>query len=100
MLAQLRQLDGKDYRSFIPDCKLDPWQARSGILCPVISGAAIADRSLQMLEGKQFNLGKTAFPLLLAATVGQAARCHKSVFMWSLQNFYLNLLNPLLDLSL
>jgi hypothetical protein len=80
MLAQLRQLDGKDYRSFIPDCKLEPWQAKSGILCPLIAGAAIADRSAQMLGGIQFNLGKTAFPLLLAATVGQAARCHQSVF--------------------
>jgi hypothetical protein len=83
MLAQLQQLEGHDYRDFIPDPKLDPWQSRSGILCPVISGAAIADRSLQMLEGKQFNLGKTAFPLLLAATVGQAARCHQSVFTTS-----------------
>jgi hypothetical protein len=83
MLAQLRQLDSKDYRSFIPDCKLDPWQANSGTLCPLIAGAAIADRSARMLGGIQFNLGKTAFPLLLVATVGQAARCHQRVFTTS-----------------
>jgi hypothetical protein len=83
MLAQLRQLDGKDYRSFIPDCKLEPWQAKSGIMCPIITGAAIADRSAQMLGGIQFDLGKAAFPLLLAATVGQAARCHQRVFTTS-----------------
>ncbi len=82
-LAQLRQLEGKDYRSFIPDCKLKPWQAKSGILCPFIAGAAIADRSAQMLGGIQFDLGRTAFPLLLAATVGQAARCHRRVFTTS-----------------
>ena len=38
-----------------------------------------------MLEGVQFGLGRTAYPLLLAATVGQAARCHRTVFTtaWS-----------------
>ena len=83
MLAHLQQLEGNDYRSFIPHCNIEPWQSTAGILCPVISGAAIADRSAQMLVGKQFNLGQTAFPLLLAATVGQAARCHRSVFTTS-----------------
>lgn len=79
MLAHLQRLDGRDYRESVPDCSNDPWSA-VGLLCPVISGAAIADRSAQMLEGKVFKLGKTAYPLLLAATVGQAARCHKTVF--------------------
>ena len=83
MLAHLQQIEGNDYRSLIPDCNLEPWQSTAGILCPVISGAAIADRSAQLLVGKQFNLGNTAFPLLLAATVGQAARCHRSVFTTS-----------------
>ena len=46
----------------------------------MITGAALADRSAQMLEGKTFELGTTAYPLLLAATVGQAARCHRTVF--------------------
>jgi hypothetical protein len=80
MLAHLNNLDGVNYQAFIPDCSLEPWQSSGGVLCPIISGAAIADRSAQMLEGKQFNLGKTAFPILLAAAVGQAARCHKTVF--------------------
>ena len=80
MLAHLQQIEGNDYSSFIPDCNLEPWQSTAGILCPVISGAAIADRSARLLTGKQFTLGSTAFPLLLAATVGQAARCHRSVF--------------------
>jgi hypothetical protein len=33
-----------------------------------------------MLDGEIFSLGPTAYPLLLAATVGQAARCHQTVF--------------------
>ena len=85
MLAHLQDLEGHDYRGFIPDCGVEPWQSSGGLLCPVITGAAIADRSAQMLEGAQFELGRTAYPLLLAATVGQAARCHQTVFAtaWS-----------------
>lgn len=80
MLAHLQQLKGKDYRSFFPDCSDEPWQASGGLLCPIITGATLADRSAQMLEGMEFKLGPTAYPLLLAATVGQAARCHQTVF--------------------
>ena len=80
MLTHLQNLKGKDYRSFIPDCGDQPWQASGGLLCPIISGAALADRSAQMLKGMEFKLGSTAYPLLLAATVGQAARCHQTVF--------------------
>jgi len=80
LLAQLQQLDGRDYADFKPDCSRDPWQAAGGLLCPIISGAALADRSARLLDGHVFHLGATAWPLLIAATVGQAARCHRRVF--------------------
>jgi hypothetical protein len=80
MLVHLQQLAGKDYRTFIPHSSAKPWHASGGLLCPIITGAALADRSAQMLNGEVFNLGPTAYPLLLAATVGQAARCHQTVF--------------------
>lgn len=80
MLAHLQQLKAKDYQSFIPDCSDEPWRASGSLLCPIITGATLADRSAQMLEGREFKLGPTAYPLLLAATVGQAARCHRTVF--------------------
>ena len=85
MLAHLQNLEGQDYRRFIPDCSVQPWRSSGELMCPVITGAALADRSAQMLEGTQFELGRTAYPLLLAATVGQAARCHQAVFTtaWS-----------------
>ena len=83
MLAQLQQLEGHDYRDFIPDCSNENWQAKSGVQCPVVTGAALADRATRMLEGKEFNLATVAYPLLLAATVGQAARCHKTVLTTS-----------------
>ena len=80
LLEHLQQLSGDRYHQFIPDCAAEPWQAPGGLICPIIGGAAIADRSAQMLEGHCFRLGATAYPLLLAATVGQAARCHRRVF--------------------
>ena len=79
VLAHLEQLDGADYRQYIPDCSQDPWQAPGGLLCPIVAGAALADRSARLLDGDCFELGPTAHPLLLAATVGQAARCHRRV---------------------
>jgi hypothetical protein len=80
MLAHLQQLPAGEYRQCVPDCSKEPWQAPGGLLCPVITGAALADRSSQMLGGHCFRLAATAYPLLLAATVGQAARCHRTVF--------------------
>jgi len=80
LLAHLQQINGEDYPNWIPDCSREPWQAPGGLLCPIVTGAALADRSAQMLDGKVFHLAATAYPLLLAATVGQAARCHRQVF--------------------
>ena len=80
LLEHLQQVSGDTYREFIPDGSSEPWQAPGGLLCPIITGAALADRSAQMLEGHCFRLATTAYPLLLAATVGQAARCHRTVF--------------------
>ena len=80
MLAHLQQLAGQDYRAFVPHNSTPPWHASGGLLCPIITGAGLADRSAKMLDGEVFTLGPTAYPLLLAATVGQAARCHRTVF--------------------
>lgn len=80
LLLHLQNLADSDYREFTPDCSLDPWQAPGGLLCPIITGAALADRSAQMLDGQAFRLGNTAYPLLLAATLGQAARYHQTAF--------------------
>ncbi len=80
MLAHLQNLAGKDYAAFIPRCDLEPWQADGGPLCPIVTGAALADRSAAMLDGDELRLGKTAYPILLAATLGQAARFHRCAF--------------------
>jgi hypothetical protein len=80
LFAHLQQISGEDYPDWIPDCSSDPWLAPGAAMCPIITGATLADRSAQMLDGQVFRLAATAYPLLLAATVGQAARCHGQVF--------------------
>jgi len=80
VLAQLESLAGVDYTAVMPDCGREPWQAPGGLLCPVVTGAALADRSAQLVAGKDFELGRTAYPLLLVAILGQAARHHEVAF--------------------
>ena len=82
-LAHLQQLDGKEHKKYFPTNINARWRARGDYLCPIVSGAALADRSRQLLTGLEFNLGEIAYPLLLVATIGQAARCHKTSFTTS-----------------
>ena len=84
-LEHLHNLRGPDYQRFVPDCDAEPWKAPGGILCPIVTGAALADRASELLAGRQFELAGTAFPLLLVATLGQAARFHDTGFVveWS-----------------
>ena len=80
MLAHLQNLAGNEYSGYIPDCDLEPWQCSSGTLCPIITGAALADRAAIMLDGHPIKLERTAYPLLLAGALGQAARFHQTAF--------------------
>ena len=80
MLSHLQNLAHKDYSGFIPNCDLQPWKASGGLLCPIVSGAALADRSALLLEGRPVKLGRIAWPLLLAPALGMAARHHQTAF--------------------
>jgi hypothetical protein len=79
-LAHLEKLQGKRYQDFVPDCSIGVWQASGGLLCPVITGAALADRSYKMLQGRKFELSNVAYPILLLAPVGMAARYYRTTF--------------------
>jgi len=79
-LAHLQQLDCKYYQRYFPVNTNARWQADGDYLCPIVSGAALADRTSQLLDGVEFNLSEIAFPILLVATIGQAARYHKTSF--------------------
>ncbi len=82
-LAHLQRLDGKEYKQFFPANTNNTWQAHGDYLCPIISGSALADRAGFVLAGNEIKLGKIAYPILLVATIGQAARCHKTTFTTS-----------------
>ena len=41
-LSHLLTLRGQDYRRFVPDVKSSPWLLEGEMLCPIITGAAVA----------------------------------------------------------
>lgn len=61
----LVRTDGQDYADMAPTALEGPWTAPSGLLNPLIAGAALADRAASLASGRIFELGNTAFPLLL-----------------------------------
>ncbi|MFT5657405.1 MAG: hypothetical protein ACI9KN_000678 [Gammaproteobacteria bacterium] len=78
MLAHLQQIEGRDYHNHKPvigtEQNSKAWHAQGGVMCPIITGAAIADRAKQILAGDIIQLDTVAYPILLAATIGQASR--------------------------
>jgi hypothetical protein len=87
MLRHLQNIEGKDYEQYKPiigaDAISELWQATGQTLCPIITGAAIADRVKLLLDGHTISLGAVAYPVLLAATIGQASRCHNMIITTS-----------------
>lgn len=94
MLTHLQNIEGNDYEQYKPvigtDAISEPWQATGKTLCPIITGAAIADRAKTLLEGHTINLRSVAFPILLAATIGQASRRHDITITTSWANVKLS----------
>jgi hypothetical protein len=87
LLMHLQMIEGKDYEQYKPVIGSgaigDPWHANSQTLCPIITGAAIADRVKWLLDGHTISLGSVAYPILLAATIGQVSRCHNIIITTS-----------------
>ena len=85
LLAELlTQNQGKSYAELVPVSVEGVWQAKSGRLCPLIAGAALADRADEVAAGRDFELGPIAFPLLLApyAAIGAKLRGAKIEVAW------------------
>jgi hypothetical protein len=73
-LAGLLQFnETRAYDAYRPDCSTDSWQARSGPLCPIVTGAALCDRADALASGHVITLGPTAFPLLLLPAIASAS---------------------------
>ena len=79
-LSHLLSLRAQDYSRWAPDVGQTPWRAGGDNLCPIITGAAVADRSDRLVEGQSIEITDIAYPLLLVAVIGQAARCRRTAF--------------------
>lgn len=74
----LTDTDGKDYADIQPVLEGAAWQARGGILCPLILGTVIADRGGEFTPQTRIHCAALARPLLLLpflARLAAAADC-------------------------
>jgi hypothetical protein len=62
----LAQNEGRHHADLAPASVEGTWTASSGLLCPLIAGAALSDYAAVLWSGRPFELGGTSFPLLLA----------------------------------
>ena len=66
-------VDGKVPAS-IPAVSRSPWSSEKGILCPISTGVALADRRASFTAGSAVQLGKTLCPVLLMPFLAWIAR--------------------------
>lgn len=69
----LTEYDGSDYTTCCPDCENATWTSTGGLLCPLITGAALCDRADSLEQGTGITLAATAYPLLLIPAVASAS---------------------------
>jgi hypothetical protein len=75
VLAELlTRNDGGNYDDLAPATVDGLWLARSGRLCPLVSGAALCDRASEIASGQTIELGPTAYPVLLLPYAAAAAK--------------------------
>lgn len=70
----LTRNDGVAYADLVPDCDAEVWTARSGTLCPLITGVALSDRRNALAAGQEIRLDACGFPAVLLPFAAAAAR--------------------------
>lgn len=73
LLALLRAIDGK-LPGYYPAREGAAWTSPSGRLCPVCTGAALADRSAEIGDGATFRLRSVIQPAILLPFAAMASR--------------------------
>lgn len=73
LLGLLEECDGADVSEWRPVIDGHVWTARSGRLCPLITGAALSDRAADLRAGV-FEIGPLLRPLLILPFAGHAAQ--------------------------
>lgn len=81
--------EGKPYAELLPRINDASWYARSGILCPLLTGAALSDRASIIGRTKPIYLKAIAFPLLVAPYVWMSARSRNMAMELSWKDAYL-----------
>ena len=74
LASHLAWLDGRSYRDLVPISTARTWRAPLGALCPLIAGAALADRAAAISAGRTVLLGPVRYPLLLTPFVAGVAK--------------------------
>ncbi len=73
-LAQhLGKIDGVNYDQIRPRNTSGIWQAKGPALCPLITGAAISDLATELATGREIELGRVSYPLLLLPFIAAAS---------------------------
>ena len=72
-LALLKQIDGTDCRENCPDTGSAIWTAKSGALCPLMSGTALSDLANKFSTEAEVTLGAMLNPLLFVPFVAVVA---------------------------
>jgi hypothetical protein len=71
--ALFEQNDGRPYDELAPMESEGEWRASGGRLCPLVAGAALADRAEQIADGRMVQLSSVAWPVLLAPFAAMVA---------------------------
>jgi hypothetical protein len=71
--ALYEQNDGRRYAEMSPLGSEGEWRASAGSLCPLIAGAALADRAERIAAGETVQLATVDWPVLLAPFAAMVA---------------------------
>lgn len=80
LAALLTRNDGAAYHTLCPADTTEIWAAKSGALCPLVTGVVVCDHASELVQGREITLADTAFPLLLVPYVACAAELTNASF--------------------
>lgn len=98
LAALLQQMDGSDAEDWAPRTPGDMWEAGGGMLCPLATGAAVADRAYE-LGTNAISIGAIAAPILLIPFVATAAQQRKAIVSVTWSGFAASTDGDRLDVS-
>lgn len=73
LTVRLRELDSVDTAGITPRVHRGAWRAGGGCLCPILSGAALSDAPIDVLDRGALTMHDVIAPLLLLPFVSQVA---------------------------